>query len=103
MTGRVIVVSLALALLMAVATPPSAEAALICSNGFLHYGGSGFFADRAQAEASAIDAWRQVKAQNVGADRAATMLPLSHQMHCSRATGGEGWRCFVRGGHCHAT
>jgi hypothetical protein len=38
---------------------PSAEAALICKNGFLHYGGSGFHADRLQAEANAIEAQAQ--------------------------------------------
>ncbi len=80
-----------------------AQAALICKDGHLHYGGSEFYANRLQAEASAIEAWRRVKAGSVGASRAAKMLPQSEQLHCARATSGEGWRCFVRGGHCRAT
>ncbi len=101
MNGRIIVNLLGMALLIAVVKPPAADAALICKNGFLHYSGGGFYADRSRAEASAIHAWRRVKARSVGAERAATMFPPSQQMHCSQATGGEGWRCFVRGGRCH--
>jgi hypothetical protein len=44
-----------------------AQAALICKDGHLHYGGSEFYANRLQAEASAIEAWRRVKADSVGA------------------------------------
>jgi hypothetical protein len=81
----------------------SAQAALICKDGYLHHGGSGFYANRLEAEASAIEAWRRVRAGNVGASRAAKSFPKSEQLHCARATTGEGWRCFVRGSRCHAT
>jgi hypothetical protein len=42
----------------------SAQAALICKDGYLHYGGSGLYANRLEAEASAIEAWRRVRAGN---------------------------------------
>ena len=100
---RILLCSLIMALPMLLTEPPSADAALICKNGFLHYGGSGFHADRSQSEASAIEAWRRVKATSVGAERAAAMFPPSEQMQCARATGGDGWRCFVRGSHCHTS
>jgi hypothetical protein len=87
--------------LMLTTAPPSAEAALICKDGQLHYGGSGFYANRVQAEASAVRAWRRVQAVSIGAKRAANMFPKSGQLHCDQAPTGEGWRCFVRGGHCH--
>jgi hypothetical protein len=100
---RLLFASAAAAFSMLTVVPPSAQAALICKDGRLHYGGSGFYSDRQEAEASAIEAWRRVKAGSVGASRAAQMFPKSEQFHCARATSGEGWRCFVRGGHCHAT
>src|SRR5215469_5152810 len=82
--------SVSIALLTLSMRPPPAGAALICKNGFLHYGGSGFYAQRLQAEASAIEAWRRIKARSVGAERAATMFPPSEQMQCAPATRGEG-------------
>jgi hypothetical protein len=81
--------------------PQTAGAAVICVNGHLHYGGSEFHANRSEAAASAIDAWRRVKASTEGAARAARMFPHKEQLHCERATTKEGWRCFVRGGPCH--
>jgi len=90
----------AIALMLATASP-SAAAALICKNGQLHYGGSGFYANRVQAEASAVRAWRRAKAVSVGAKRAANMFPKGGQMHCGQTPAREGWRCFVQGGHCH--
>jgi hypothetical protein len=83
--------------------PQASVAALICKDGHLHYGGSEFHADRSEATASAIDAWRRIKAATEGASRAAKMFPLNEQLHCERATTKEGWRCFVRGGPCHKT
>jgi hypothetical protein len=81
----------------------SAKPALICKNGHVHYGGSEFHANRLEAEASAIDAWRRVKATSVGRTRADGMFPEKEQLHCARTTTREGWRCFVRGGPCHAS
>jgi hypothetical protein len=81
--------------------PQAADAARICTGGHLHYGGSEFHANRSEAAASAIDAWRRVKASTEGAARAARMFPHKEQLHCERATTKEGWRCFVRGGPCH--
>lgn len=83
--------------------PQGADAALICKSGHLYYGGSEFHADRSQARASAIAAWRRVKARTEGAARAANTFPHNEQLHCERATTKEGWRCFVRGGPCHRT
>jgi hypothetical protein len=83
--------------------PLSAQAALICKSGHLYYGGSEFYANRLQAEASAIHAWRRIKAATYGAARAAKMFPEKEQLHCARATTGEGWRCFVRGAPCHVS
>jgi len=83
--------------------PHVAEAALICKSGHLYYGGSEFYTNRLQAEASAIQAWRRIKASTYGAARAANMFPEKRQLHCAHATTGDGWRCFVRGGPCHAT
>jgi hypothetical protein len=90
-------------LLMLAIGPHSAEAALICKSGHLYYGGSEFHANRLEAEASGIEAWRRIKAATYGATRAAKMFPDEGQLHCARATTREGWRCFVRGGPCHAT
>jgi hypothetical protein len=81
----------------------SAKPALICKGGHLHYGGSGFYANRVRAEASAIDAWRRVKAISVGRARADAMFPEKGQLHCDQAATREGWRCFVRGGACHVS
>ncbi len=83
--------------------PQSADGALICKSGHLYYGGSEFHANRSEARASAIDAWRRIKATTEGAARAAHMFPHNDQLHCERATTKEGWRCFVRGGSCHRT
>lgn len=80
--------------------PRAAEAALICSGGHLHYGGSEFHASRSEATASAVEAWRRVRVQREGA-RAERMFPLKEQLQCERATTQDGWRCFVRGGPCH--
>jgi len=91
-----------LILVLAIA-PHVAEAALICKSGHLYYGGSEFYTNRLQAEASAIQAWRRIKASTDGAARAANMFPEKRQLHCAHATTGDGWRCFVRGGPCHAT
>jgi hypothetical protein len=90
-------------LLMATIIPHHAEAALICKSGHLHYGGSGFYANRLPAEASAIQVWRHIKADTHGATRAASVFPEKEQLHCAAATTGDGWRCFVRGGPCHTT
>lgn len=76
---------------------------LICKSGHLHYGGSEFHANRLQAEASAIDAWRRIRAASGGPTHADTTFPRKEQLHCARATTGEGWRCFVRGGPCHVS
>ena len=81
----------------------SAKPALICKDGHVHYGGSEFHANRFEAEASAIDAWRRVKAISVGRTRADSMFPEKEQLLCARTTTGEGWRCFVRGGSCHVS
>jgi hypothetical protein len=89
------------AFVMLAIAPRAADAALICVGGHLHYGGSEFHANRSEAEASAINAWRRVKATSEGAARAARMFPPKEQLHCERATTKEGWRCFVRGGPCH--
>lgn len=89
------------ALVMLAIAPPAADAALICIDGHLHYGGSEFHANRSEAAASAIDAWRRVKAASEGAARAARMFPHKEQLHCERSTTKEGWRCFLRGGPCH--
>ena len=89
-------------LLMSMLVPQFAQAALICKDGHLHYGGSEFYTNRLQAEASAIQAWRHIKAATHGAARAATMFPEKEQLHCAPAVTGDGWRCFVRAGPCHA-
>jgi hypothetical protein len=88
---------------MLVIVPRFAEAAMICKSGHLYYGGSEFYANRLQAEASAIQAWRRVKATTYGATRAAEMFPGKKQLRCAHATTREGWRCFVRGGPCQAS
>jgi hypothetical protein len=44
------------ALLMLAIGPDFADAALICKGGHLYYGGSGFYSNRLEAEASAIQA-----------------------------------------------
>jgi hypothetical protein len=79
----------------------TATAARVCIGGHLHYGGSGLHHDRVHAEASAVRAWRAIQAESRGARAAANMHPVSNQIHCKRASGNEGWRCFVRGGPCH--
>ena len=91
------------ALLMLAIGPDFADAALICKGGHLYYGGSGFYSNRLEAKASAIQAWRRIKAATYGATRVAKMFPDAKQLHCARATTRDGWRCFVRGGPCHAT
>ena len=91
------------ALVILVITPHSAAAALICKDGHFYYGGSEFHADRVHAEASAVRAWRRIMAATYGAARAAKMFPEKGQMQCARATTGEGWRCFARGGPCHTS
>jgi hypothetical protein len=83
--------------------PISAKEPLICKSGHLHYGGSEFHANRLQAEASAIDAWRRIREAAGGPIHADKMFPPKEQLHCARATTGEGWRCFVRGGPCHVS
>ena len=89
------------AFVMLTVAPQSAEAARICKAGHLYYGGSEFHADRSEAQASAIHAWRRIKAETEGTSRASRMFPPTEQVHCERATTKEGWRCFVRGGPCH--
>jgi len=91
------------ALLILSTVPHFAEAALICKDGHLLYGGSGFYANRLQAENSAIQAWRRIKATRNGAASAEKMFPEKEQLHCARPATGHGWRCFVRGGPCGAT
>jgi hypothetical protein len=83
--------------------PAFAKQPLICKGGHVHYGGSEFHANRLQAEASAIDAWRRIRAAAGGPTHADKMFPQKEQLHCARATTGEGWRCFVRGGPCHVS
>ena len=99
MRGLSAAVSAALAMLSV--APHAADAARICKNGHFHYGGSAFHADRSQAQAGAIDAWRRIKAASEGTVRASRMFPPLEQVHCERAVTREGWRCFVRGGPCH--
>jgi hypothetical protein len=89
------------AFLMLAIGPDFADAALICKGG--HLGGSGFYSNRLEAEASAIQAWRRIKAATNGATRVAEMFPDAKQLHRARAATRDGWRCFVRGGPCHAT
>src|SRR5215472_11346358 len=74
--------------------PPTAEAARICKAGHIYYAGSEFHANRLQAEASAVRAWRQVQAFSHGTSQAAHMFPEKDQLQCARATTNEGWRCF---------
>ena len=100
---RLLFASVGAALLVLAMMPRFAEAALICKSGHLYYGGSEFHAKRLQAEASAIQAWRRIKASTYGATRAANMFPEKRQLHCAHATTADGWRCFVRGGPCQAT
>jgi hypothetical protein len=90
----------AICLMLGIASA-SAKPALICKDGHVHYGGSEFHANRLEAEASALDAWRRGKAISVGRARADSMFPEKKQLHCARTTTGEGWRCFVRGEPCH--
>jgi hypothetical protein len=90
-------------LLLTIGVSDSASAARICKGGHVHYGGSEFHHNKLQAEASAVRAWRAVKAHTYGATAAANMFPPSRQVHCARATHNEGWRCFVRAGTCKAT
>jgi hypothetical protein len=78
-------------------------AARICKDGHLYYGGSEFHHDKIHAEASAVRAWRAIQARTLGARAAANIFPPSRQMQCAHTVGHEGWRCFVRGGGCHAT
>ena len=93
---------IALAFALAIA-PQAAHSALICKSGHLHYGGSEFHTNRLEAEASAIDAWRRIKAGTQGSARASRMFPPMEQLRCERAATKAGWRCFVRGGRCHQT
>lgn len=97
---RVVTSAALAACVVLAAAPRAADAALICSGGHLHYGGSEFHASRSEATASAVEAWRRVRAQREGA-RAERMFPHGDQLQCERATTQEGWRCFVRGGPCH--
>jgi len=100
---RLIFAAAGATLLLLAIEPRSAEAARICKGGHLYYGGSEFYVNRLQAEASAVRAWRRIKALTYGATRAANMFPEKEQMRCARATASEGWRCFVRGGRCKAS
>ena len=93
---------IAVAFVLAIA-PRTAHSARICKGGHLYYSGSEFQAQRSEAEASAIQAWRRVKARTQGADQAAQMFPAKAQLHCESAVTKTGWRCFVRGGRCHHT
>lgn len=70
---RLLFASVGATLLVPTIMPHLAEAALICKSGHLHYAGSGFYANRLQAEASAIQAWRHIKADTHGATRAASI------------------------------
>jgi hypothetical protein len=96
-------VTLLVAIVLLAVAPNSASAARVCIGGHFHYGGSELHPDRIHAQASAVRAWRAIQAQSRGAKAAANMFPPSNQIHCQRAHGNEGWRCFVRGGPCHAT
>jgi len=98
---REISATIGAALVMLAMAPQAADAARICKGGRLYYSGSEFHADRSEAVASAVDAWRRVKAADEGTSRAHRMFPHTEQLHCERAMTKEGWRCFVRGGHCH--
>ena len=100
---RLLFASTGAALFMLAVAPKSADAALICKEGHFYYSGSEFYANRLQAEANAIEAWRRVKAGTYGATHAAKLFPKAEQLHCARATKGEGWRCFIRGGPCHTS
>jgi|SRR6185437_13248630 len=83
--------------------PRTAHSMRLCKNGQLYYSGSEFHAEKSKAEASAVEAWRRVKARTAGADRASRMFPRNGQLLCERAATKSGWRCFVRGGPCHQT
>lgn len=96
-------VATAAAYLTLAIAPISAKQPLICKDGHLHYGGSEFHTDKLKAQASAIDAWRHIRTASGGATHADKMFPQKEQLHCARATTGEGWRCFVRGGPCHVS
>ena len=98
---REISAAIGVAFVVLVLAPQAAEAARICKNGRLYYSGSDFHADRSEAVASAVEAWRRIKAASEGTSRAQKMFPHTEQLHCEQATTKEGWRCFVRGGHCH--
>jgi hypothetical protein len=95
--------ALFVAILFLAFAPNTATAARVCIGGHFHYGGSALHHDRVHAQASAVRAWRAIQAQSRGAKTAANMFPPSNQIHCQHAPGNEGWRCFVRGGPCHAT
>jgi hypothetical protein len=101
-TMRIITLAVGGAILFALTAMDSADAARICKDGHFYYGGGDFHHNRVQAEASAVRAWRAIQAQTHGAIVAANLFPPSGQMRCARAVGHEGWRCFVRGGPCHA-
>jgi hypothetical protein len=58
---RLLFASVTAAFCMLTIAPASAQAALICKDGRLHYGGSGFYSNRQEAEAIAIEAWRCVR------------------------------------------
>lgn len=83
--------------------PQTTEAARIWKDGHINYGGSEFYADGLQAEASAIRAWRNVKALTCGAAFASHMFLEKDRLQCLRATIGEGRRYFVQGGPCRAS
>ena len=89
------------ALLILSTVPHLAEAAVICKDGRLLYGGGGFYANRLKAENSAMQAWRRVTAASNA--HAKKMFPEKEQLRCARPATGHGWRCFVRGGPCRAT
>jgi len=92
--------ALAVAFLLLASASNAAPAARVCIGGHFHYGGSGLHRDRIHAQASAVRAWRAIQAESHGARAAANMYPDSNRIHCKRAPGNEGWRCFVRGGPC---
>src|SRR5215475_8795992 len=57
----------------------TATAARVCIGGHFHYGGSRLHHDRVHAEASAVRAWRAIRAESLGARAAANMYPGSNQ------------------------
>ena len=96
-------VTLPVTILLLASASNTGTAARVCIGEHFHYGGSGLHHDRVHAQASAVRAWRAIQAESRGARAAANMYRASNQIHCKRALGNDGWRCFVRGGPCHTT